>query len=174
MNCIRGVWSGSDALPRSLSWLAGVLSTLPNPRGLTLVPVPVAGRSTSPYRRPLHTKRKCGFGALCGRGRERVAFHASAAECTAPRTPSQISPLLRRFHFELKQLGFTAAYRARQCLLTSRNTFISIRRAGLLLPHGSESGTWHNRDLIRRHARADASRAMARPSRGFSSQQSRS
>jgi hypothetical protein len=58
--------------------------------------------------------------------------------------------------FELKQVGFTAAYRARQCLLTSRNTFISILRAGPLQPHGSESGTWHNRDLIRRHACADA------------------
>jgi hypothetical protein len=32
-------------------------------------------------------------------------------------------------HFELKQLGFPAVYRARQCLLTSRNTFISILRA---------------------------------------------
>jgi hypothetical protein len=64
------------------------------PRGLTLVPV--TGRSTSPYRRPLHTKRKIGFGALFGgRGRERVAFHASAAECTAPHSRSQISPLLR-------------------------------------------------------------------------------
>jgi hypothetical protein len=53
------------------------------PCGLNLVPV--TGRSTSPYRRPLHTKRKSGFGALCGgRGWERVAFHASAAECTAP------------------------------------------------------------------------------------------
>jgi hypothetical protein len=60
-------------------------------------------------------------------------------------------------HFELKQLGFTAAYRARQCLLTSRNAFISILRAGLLQPHGSESGTWHNRDLIRRHACAESS-----------------
>jgi transcriptional regulator CtsR len=50
--------------------------------------------------------------------------------------------------FELKKLGFTAAYRARQRLPKSRNTFISILRAGLLQPHGSESGTWHNRDLI--------------------------
>jgi hypothetical protein len=60
-------------------------------------------------------------------------------------------------HFELTQLSFTAAYRARQCLLISRNTFILILRAGLLQPHGSESGTWHNRDLIRRHACANAS-----------------
>jgi hypothetical protein len=58
-------------------------------------------------------------------------------------------------HFELKQLGFTAAYRARHRLLTSRNTFISILRAGILQAHGSESGTWYNRDLIRRHACAD-------------------
>jgi hypothetical protein len=59
-------------------------------------------------------------------------------------------------HFEIKQLGFTAAYRARQCLLTSRNTCFSILRAGTLQPRGSESGTWHNCDLIRRHACADA------------------
>jgi hypothetical protein len=57
--------------------------------GLTLVPVPVTGRSTSPYRRPLHTKRENGFCALCGgRGRERVAFHASAAvHCTSLSKP---------------------------------------------------------------------------------------
>jgi hypothetical protein len=30
MNRIRGLWSGSGALLRSLSWLAGVLSTVPN------------------------------------------------------------------------------------------------------------------------------------------------
>jgi hypothetical protein len=42
-------------------------------------------------------------------------------------------------------------------LLTARNTFISILRAVLLQPHGSESGTWHNRNLIRRHACADES-----------------
>jgi hypothetical protein len=52
------------------------------PCGLTLVQV--TGCSTSPYRLPLHTKRNIGFGAVCdGRGREWVAFHASAAECTA-------------------------------------------------------------------------------------------
>jgi hypothetical protein len=66
----------------------------------------------------------------------------------------------RGCHFELKQLGFTAAYRARQCLLTSRYTFISIFRAWLLQPHRSESGTWHNRYLIRKHACADASPCM--------------
>jgi hypothetical protein len=60
-------------------------------------------------------------------------------------------------YFEFKRLGFTAAYRARQCLLTSRNTFISILRAGLLQPHGSESCTWHNHDHIRKRACADAS-----------------
>jgi hypothetical protein len=29
MICTRGLWAGSVALPRSLSWLTGVLSTLP-------------------------------------------------------------------------------------------------------------------------------------------------
>jgi hypothetical protein len=52
-------------------------------------------------------------------------------------------------HFELKQVGFNATYRPRQCLLTSRNISFSIFRAALLEPHGSESCTWHNRDLIR-------------------------
>jgi hypothetical protein len=51
-------------------------------------------------------------------------------------------------HFELKQVGFTAAYRPRQCVRTSTNTFFPIFRAGLLEPHGSESCTWQNRDLI--------------------------
>jgi hypothetical protein len=51
-------------------------------------------------------------------------------------------------HFELEQVGFTANYRPRQCLLTSRNTFFSIFGAGLLEPHGSESCTWHSHDLI--------------------------
>jgi hypothetical protein len=54
-------------------------------------------------------------------------------------------------HFELMQAGFTATYRPRQCLLTSRNTMFSIFRAGLLEPHGSESCTWQNRDFIRTH-----------------------
>jgi hypothetical protein len=34
MNFIRGICSGSRGLPLSLSWLAGVLSTLPNPSWL--------------------------------------------------------------------------------------------------------------------------------------------
>jgi hypothetical protein len=94
MICIRGSWAGSVALPRS--WLTRALSTLPIPPWLGLVPVPVTGRSTSPYRCPLHTKQKGGFGALCdGRGRERAAIHASAAECTASHSPSQTSPVPR-------------------------------------------------------------------------------
>jgi hypothetical protein len=52
-------------------------------------------------------------------------------------------------HFELKHVGFTATYRPRQCLLISRNTKKSIFRAELLEPHGSESCTGHNRDLLR-------------------------
>jgi hypothetical protein len=43
-------------------------------------------------------------------------------------------------HFELKQAGFTATYRPRQSLLTSRNTFILVLRAVILQPHGSASG----------------------------------
>jgi hypothetical protein len=92
--CIWGFWASSVSLPRSLSWLTRVLSTLPIPPWLGLLPVPVTGRSTSPYRRPLHTNQNSSFGALCdGRGLERVAIHA--AECTAPHSPSQMSPLPR-------------------------------------------------------------------------------
>jgi hypothetical protein len=61
------------------------------------------------------------------------------------------------YQFVLKQLGFTATYRERRCLLISRSTFISMLGAGLLQPHGSESGTRHSRDHIRRHACADVS-----------------
>jgi hypothetical protein len=67
--------------------------------GLVPVPWPVTGRSTSAYRHALHTKQKRGFGARCdGRGWERVAIHASAAECSAPHSPSQMSPLPRLPH----------------------------------------------------------------------------
>jgi hypothetical protein len=82
----------------SLSWLTRVLSTLPIPSWLDLVPVPVTVRSTSLYRLPLYTKRfrKSGFRALCGgRGQSGVTFHASAAECTAPHSPSRVSALIR-------------------------------------------------------------------------------
>jgi hypothetical protein len=60
-------------------------------------------------------------------------------------------------NFGIKQVGFTATYRPFECLLTSRKTLFSIFRAGLLEPHGSKSGTRHNRDLIRKHACADVS-----------------
>jgi hypothetical protein len=57
---------------------------------------PVTGRSTLPCKCPLHTKQKSSFWSLCdGRGQERVAIHASTAECTAPHLPSQMSPLSR-------------------------------------------------------------------------------
>jgi hypothetical protein len=78
-----GIWSCSGALPRSLSWLAGVLSTLPIPRGLTLVPV--TGRSTSPYRRPLHAKRKSGRSTFCwsGTGKGRISCICCRMHCTS-------------------------------------------------------------------------------------------
>jgi hypothetical protein len=44
-------------------------------------------------------------------------------------------------HCELKQSGFTATYRPRQCLLTTRNTVFSIVRAGPLEPHRTKSCT---------------------------------
>jgi hypothetical protein len=150
--------SGGFGLVLGLCLGAGSLGCCPPcqiPRGLTLVPVPVTGRSPSPYRRPLQTKQKGGLEHFVvfgdGKGSHLMHLLLNALHRTLQ------ARYLHRCQFELKQLGSTAAYRARQCLLTSRNTFISILRAGLLQPHGSESGTWHNHDLIRRHACADAS-----------------
>jgi hypothetical protein len=51
MICIRGVWSGSGALDRSLSWLARVLSTLPSPTWLD----PGAGASNRAQHLALQT-----------------------------------------------------------------------------------------------------------------------
>jgi hypothetical protein len=128
------------------SELDRVLCTLPIPHGWALVPVPVTGRSASPYRRPLNTEQKTvlEYFVMVGDGKGsqfmhllRNALHLTLqARCPGCR-------------FELKQVGFTATYRPRQCLLTSRNTLFSIFRAGLLQPNGSESWTGHNRLLIR-------------------------
>jgi hypothetical protein len=146
--------SGSGALPRSLNWLAGVLSTLP--KSLWLDPGASDKARHLALQTPTSHQAKTRFWSTfwwSGTGKGRISCICCRMHLT----------LLARYlpcsgcHFELKQLGFTAAYRARQCLLTKRNTFISILRAGLLQPHGSESGTWHSRDLIRRHACADAS-----------------
>jgi hypothetical protein len=48
MNCIKGVWSGSAALPRRLSWLAFHPAKTKIPCGLTLVPVPATGAAPRP------------------------------------------------------------------------------------------------------------------------------
>jgi hypothetical protein len=154
VNCIRGFWSNSGALPRSLSWLAGVLSTLPNPLWLD----PGASASDRAQHLPLqtptsHQVKKRFWSTLWWSGSHFMHLLPNALLLTLQARYPHCSGC----HFELKQLGFTAAYRARQCLLTSRNKFISVLRAGILQTHGSESGTWHNRDLIRRHACADAS-----------------
>jgi hypothetical protein len=143
-------------LPRSLSWLAGVLSTLPNPSWLD----PGASASERAQHLSLqtptsHQAKKRFWSTLwwSGMGKGRISCICCRMHLTFQARYLHCSGC----HFELKQVGFTAAYRALQCLLTSRITFISILRAGLLQPHGSESGTWHNRDLIQRHACADVS-----------------
>jgi hypothetical protein len=59
-------------------------------------------------------------------------------------------------HFELKQVGFTATFRPPQCLLTSRNTFFSIFRAGLLEPHGLNLAHGIIATFSRQYACADA------------------
>jgi hypothetical protein len=130
-----------------------VLSTLRIPPWLG------PGASGSPYRRPLHTKRKSRFGSLCG-GRGWEGSH-SCIWCWLHLTLQARHPHCPGCHFELKLVGFTAAYRAHQCLLASTNTFSPIIRAGLLHLRGSESGAWHNRDLIRRQALADGSALYA-------------
>jgi hypothetical protein len=44
---------------------SGAVHPANTPMGWALVPVPFTGHSTSPYRRPLLTKQKSSFGALC-------------------------------------------------------------------------------------------------------------
>jgi hypothetical protein len=93
----QGVWGWFCGFASELaSELELAHSGAVHPSNSALVPVPVRGRSNAPYRRSLHTKQKTGFGAFRnGRGRERVAIHASAAECTASHCPSQMPPLPR-------------------------------------------------------------------------------
>jgi hypothetical protein len=90
----QGIWAGSVALPRSLSWLTLVLSTLPIPPWLG--PGASDRAQHLALQAPTSRQAKKMFGALCdGRGRERVLIHASAAESTAPHSPSKMSPLPR-------------------------------------------------------------------------------
>jgi hypothetical protein len=148
--CIKGFRAGSVALPRSLSWLTQVLSTLPIPYGWALVPV--TARSTSPYRRPLHTKQEAVLEhfVMVGDGKGSHFKHLlwNAQHLTLEARFHCSGMHNSGCHFDLKQVGFTATYLPRRCLLTSRNTFFPILRAGFLEPHGSESCTWHKRDLI--------------------------
>jgi hypothetical protein len=143
MICIKGAWSGSGALPQSLSWLAGVLSS---PLSLSWLDPGACDRAQHlALQTPTSLQAKSRFETVCGgRGRQRVPFMhlPNALHLTLPTRYPHCSGC----HFELKQAGFTAAYRARQHLLTSRSTFFSILRAGLLQPRGSESGTWHTPD----------------------------
>jgi hypothetical protein len=169
----QGFWAGFVALPRSLAnslgscspepippWLgpfmlielvmahSGAVHPSQFPRGWALVPVPVTGRGNSPYRRPLHTKQKSGFGAHCdGREWERVAIDASATECTActslskPDVTTAQAATLSSSKSALLHLSTTPS--------DIKKYIFPIFRAGILKRHGSESCTWRNRDLIR-------------------------
>jgi hypothetical protein len=148
MICIRGVLAGSVALPRSLSWLTWVLSTLPIP--------PWLGPGASDREQHLalqaptsHQAKKSGLEhfVMVGDGKGSPFMHLlqNALHLTLKARCHHCPGC----HFELKQVGFPATYRPRQCLLTARNTFFSIFGAGLPEPHGSESCTWHYRDLLR-------------------------
>jgi hypothetical protein len=161
MNRIRGAWSGSGALPRSLSWFAGVLSTLPNPSWLDPGASDRVQHLALQTRTSHHMKKR--FWSILwwsGTGKNSIS-------CVCCRMQLLYLTLQARYlhcsgcHFELKQLGFTAAYRARQCLLTTINTFILILRARILQPHRSESRTWHNRDFLQRHVLTDRARSRS-------------
>jgi hypothetical protein len=151
---IREVWSGSGALSRSFVWV--VLSTLPNPSWID-PGASASDRAQHLAPQTLTPSKKAGLEHFVvvgdGKGSHFMHLLPNALHLTLQARYLHSSGC----HFELKQLGFTAAYRARKCLLIPRNTFISILRAGLLQPHGSESGTWHNRDLIRRVGLMDQS-----------------
>jgi hypothetical protein len=137
------------ALPRSLSWLTRVLSTLPVPSWLG----PGASASDRAQHLALqaptsHKAKSClEHFVMVGDGKVSQFMHLlrNALHLTLQARCHHCPGC----HFELKQFGFTATYRPRQCLLTSGNTFFPILRAGLLEPNGSESCTWHHRDLIR-------------------------
>jgi hypothetical protein len=101
-DCIRRFWAGSVALPRRLSWLTWA------PHGRAMVPV--TGRSTSHYRRTLHTKRKVVWEHFVmvwdGKGSHFMHLLRNALRLTL-QSKCHLCP---GCHFELKQVGFTAAY----------------------------------------------------------------
>jgi hypothetical protein len=72
-------------------------------------------------------------------GKGRNSCICCGMHCTSLSKPCHRCPSC---HFELKQVGFTATYRPRQCLLTSRNTFFRYSElgfrshTGLNLAHG--------------------------------------
>jgi hypothetical protein len=140
-----------------LGWFCGLASELERAHSGAVHPcfspmagplVTVTGHSTSPYRRPLHIKQRVVLEKFVmvgdGKGSQFMRLLRNALHLT----------LQARCHhcpgcqFDLKQVGFTATYRPRQCLLKSRNTFFPIFRAGILEPHWSESCIWHNGDVV--------------------------
>jgi hypothetical protein len=137
---IREFWAGSVALSQSLSWLARVLSTLPIPTGPWCH---CQGQSAAPRPTDAHLtpSETAVFEALCvGRVREGVTFMHLVLGALHLTLQARY-PHCSGCHFELKQVGFTAADRARQSLLVSRNTFIYSElgfcsHTGLNLAHG--------------------------------------
>jgi hypothetical protein len=140
---MAGPWCHPDNSPMAGPWCHPANSPMAGTRAQ-----PVTGCSTSPYRCPLHTKRKSSFGALCDVGDRKWSQFMHPLRNALHLTLQARCHHCPGCHFDLKQMGFTATYRPHQCLSTSRNTIFSIFRAGLMGPHGFESCTWQNRDLI--------------------------
>jgi hypothetical protein len=93
-----------DLYQRIFGWFCGLASELELAHSGAVHPANSPGPGASVSDRAQHLalqaptshQAKTWFGALCdGRGRERVAIHASAPEYTAPHSPSQMSPLHR-------------------------------------------------------------------------------
>jgi hypothetical protein len=105
--------------------------------GLTLVPVPVTGPAnaagTAPRPTDAHfTPSEKAVGehfVVVGDGKGSHFMHLLRKALHLTLQARYLHCL--GCHFEVKQIGFTGAYQARQCLLTPRNTFISILGAGL-------------------------------------------
>jgi hypothetical protein len=136
------------ALPRSSSWRNRVLSTLPIPT-MGGPGASASGRAQHlALQAPTSPQAQTRFWSTLGwsgTGKGRNSCICCGMHCTSLSQPRHRCP---GCHFELKQASFTATYRPRQCLLTSKNTFFSICRAGLVEPHGSESCTWHSRGVV--------------------------
>jgi hypothetical protein len=145
------------ALPRSLSWLTRVLSTLPIPPWLG----PGATASDRAHRLTLqtptlHQARKQFWSTLWWSGTVRghifMPLLQNALHLTLQARDLQIrlplSAQASRLHYRLTSTLMPSG---------SKKTILFDTQSWASGATRSESGIWHNRDLIRRNACADAS-----------------